>query len=104
MSGPAPRSLFVSSTAWSLIVLGVLSDLASCLSKMRYASGDYDFEAMRRFMDAYRAVYPIDRDEWRWFPDALRYRQLARDHWSRHQEMQTSVIELLDRALKSNPH
>jgi len=35
---------------------------------------------------------------------ALRYRQLARDHWSRHQEMQTSVIELLDRALKPTPH
>ncbi|MBL0040160.1 MAG: hypothetical protein KA505_06730 [Xanthomonadales bacterium] len=34
MSGPAPRSLFVSSTAWSLIVLGVLMLLLALLTAL----------------------------------------------------------------------
>ena len=74
-----------------------LSDLASCLSKMRYASGAYDFEAMRRFMDAYRAVYPIDRNEWRWFPDALRYYRLmgAVGYWNSYFETGGPARKLL---------
>ena len=35
---------------------------------------------------------------------SLHHRQLAREHWSRHLEMQRAVIELLDRALKSASH
>ncbi len=74
-----------------------LSDLASCLSKMRYASGAYDFETMLRFMDAYRAVYPIGRDEWRWFPDALRYYRLmsAVGYWNSYFETGGPARKLL---------
>ena len=39
MSGPASRSLFVSSTAWSLIVLGVLSLLLALLTASVIAIG-----------------------------------------------------------------
>jgi Ser/Thr protein kinase RdoA (MazF antagonist) len=53
-----------------------LSDLASCLSKLRFGDGPYDFESMRQFMRGYCAVYPIGRDEWRWFPDVLKVHRL----------------------------
>jgi Ser/Thr protein kinase RdoA (MazF antagonist) len=74
-----------------------LSDLASCLSKMRYASGAYDFEGMRWFMKGYRDVYPVDRDEWRWFPDALRYYRLmgAVGYWNSYFETNGPTRKLL---------
>lgn len=74
-----------------------LSDMASCLSKMRFASGAYDFESMRQFMDGYRAANPIGRDEWRWFPDALRYYRLmgAVGYWNSYFETNGPARKLL---------
>lgn len=74
-----------------------LSDLASCLSKMRYAAGGYDFDGMRHFMRAYRAVYPIDPEEWRWFPDVLRHYRLmaAVQYWNSYFETGGPTRKLL---------
>lgn len=74
-----------------------LSDLASCLSKMRYAAGGYDFEGMRWFMSAYRAIYPIAAEEWRWFPDVLRHYRLmaAVQYWNSYFETSGPTRKLL---------
>jgi Ser/Thr protein kinase RdoA (MazF antagonist) len=74
-----------------------LSDLASCLSKMRFAAGTYDFESMRQFMSGYRAVYPIGREEWQWFPDALKYYRLMStvQYWNSYFETGGPTRKLL---------
>ena len=65
-----------------------LSDLASCLSKMRTDGGGYDFESMCWFMRAYRAVFPIDAEEWQHFPAVLKYYRLmgAVQYWKSYFE------------------
>jgi Ser/Thr protein kinase RdoA (MazF antagonist) len=65
-----------------------LSDLASCLSKMRTDVGTYDFESMYCFMRAYRAVFPISAEEWRYFPDVLKFYRLmgAIQYWKSYFE------------------
>lgn len=74
-----------------------LSDLASCLSKLRYGDGPYDFESMRWFMRAYCQHYPISRDEWRWFPDVLRYYRLmgSVQYWNSYFETNGPTRKLL---------
>lgn len=49
--------------------------------------------ACGRLEQVFRAIDNVDA--------ALRHRQLARDYWARHLEMQRLVIDLLDRALKA---
>ena len=65
-----------------------LSDLASCLSKLRTDGGGYDFESMCWFMRAYQAVFPIDSEEWRYFPAVLKYYRLmgAVQYWKSYFE------------------
>jgi Ser/Thr protein kinase RdoA (MazF antagonist) len=65
-----------------------LSDLASCLSKMRVDGGAFDFESMRYFMRGYQAVFPIDDEEWGYFPEVLKFYRLmaAVQYWKSYFE------------------
>ncbi len=61
-----------------------LSDLVSCLSKLRYGEGRHDFQSMRWFMTGYEAEYPIPEAEWRLFPQVWQYYRLmgAVQYWN----------------------
>ena len=65
-----------------------LSDLTSCLTKIRYGTGDYDFESLGRFMEAYQSVYPLSVHEWELFPQAWRFYKLmgAVQYWNSYYE------------------
>lgn len=65
-----------------------LSDLVSCLSRIRFASGEYDFESLRVFIDAYQAEYPFSNEEWELFPLVWRHYKLkgAIGYWSSYFE------------------
>ncbi len=65
-----------------------LSDLVSCLSRLRYATGGYDFENMRCLMAGYQAEYPVGADEWRLLPQVWRFHKLrsALIYWNSYFE------------------
>jgi Ser/Thr protein kinase RdoA (MazF antagonist) len=65
-----------------------LSDLVSCLSRLRYAGGAYDFQSIRWFLTAYDAEYPLSDDEWRLFPEVWRFYKLqgAVQYWGSYFE------------------
>lgn len=65
-----------------------LSDLVSCLAKLRYAHTAYDFESMQCFMEAYQAEYPLSADEWRFLPQVWRFYKLqaAVQYWNSYFE------------------
>ncbi len=65
-----------------------LSDLVSCLSRLRYGKRAYDFESIRCFMTAYQAEYPIGADEWRFLPQVWRFHKLraALIYWNSYFE------------------
>ncbi len=54
-----------------------LSELVSCLSKLRYSDGSHDFESIHAFLGAYLARYPIEEAEWQLLPQAWRYYRLS---------------------------
>lgn len=65
-----------------------LSDLVSCLSRLRYGAGAYDFASLRRFMAAYDAAYPLSAAEWRLLPLAWQHYKLqgAVQYWGSYFE------------------
>jgi Ser/Thr protein kinase RdoA (MazF antagonist) len=60
-----------------------LIDLVSCLSKLRYANGKYDFESMEQFMKGYQQEFPIEGQEWQRFPQVWQFYRLmgAVQYW-----------------------
>jgi Ser/Thr protein kinase RdoA (MazF antagonist) len=73
-----------------------LSDLVSCLSKLRYASGEYDFDSMTHFMDGYRREYPISDEEWMFFPQVWQFYRLmgAVQYWKSYFETSGPIRKL----------
>ena len=65
-----------------------LSDLVSCLSKLRKGHREYDMESVLEFLAAYQAGFPIEDDEWYWFPMVWKYYKLAKavQYWSSYFE------------------
>lgn len=65
-----------------------LSDLVSCLSRLRYGDGRYDFESIRWFLAAYDAEHPLSDDEWRLFPQVWAFYKLqgAIQYWGSYFE------------------
>ena len=53
-----------------------LSDLVSCLSRIRFGSGEYDFDSLQWFMDGYQAEFPFSDEEWELFPQVWRHYKL----------------------------
>lgn len=53
-----------------------LSDLVSCLSRIRFATGEYDFESLQWFMDGYQTEFPFSDEEWDLFPQVWRHYKL----------------------------
>ncbi len=60
-----------------------LCDLVSCLSKLRYGQGNYDFESITAFMNGYQREFPIDDEEWQYFPQVWQFYRLmgAVQYW-----------------------
>ena len=65
-----------------------LSDLVSCLSKLRNRAGNYDMGSVREFLAAYQVEYPIGDEEWHWFPLVWKNYKLAKavQYWSSYFE------------------
>jgi Ser/Thr protein kinase RdoA (MazF antagonist) len=65
-----------------------LSDLVSCMSRLRYGDGAYDFQSIRWFLAAYDVEHPLSDDEWRLFPEVWRFYKLqgAVQYWSSYFE------------------
>lgn len=65
-----------------------LSDLVSCLSRLRYSAGPYDFPSIQWFLQAYHAEYPLSDDERQLFPLVWRYYKLqgAVQYWGSYFE------------------
>jgi Ser/Thr protein kinase RdoA (MazF antagonist) len=65
-----------------------LSDLVSCLSKLRDRHGSYDLESIAELISSYRQEFPIDEAEWRWFPLVWKYYKLMKfvQYWSSYFE------------------
>ena len=65
-----------------------LSDMVSCLSKLRNRKGEYDMGSITELMTAYQGEFPISDDEWRWFPQVWKYYKLAKavQYWSSYFE------------------
>ena len=65
-----------------------LSDLVSCLSRVRYARGAYDFESIQWFLEGYQAAYPLSAEEWRYLPQVWRFYKLqaAVQYWNSYFE------------------
>jgi Ser/Thr protein kinase RdoA (MazF antagonist) len=61
-----------------------VNDLVSALGKYRYTGGDYDFESMRAFVEAYASVFPLTAVERDAFADAWRLYKLqaAVQYWN----------------------
>jgi Ser/Thr protein kinase RdoA (MazF antagonist) len=74
-----------------------LSDLTSCLSKLQYASGAYDFESLHIFMTAYQEVFPISAGEWQFLPAVWRFHKLraAIIYWNSYFESNGPLRKLL---------
>lgn len=73
-----------------------LCDLVSCLSKLQYATGELDFESMRAFMQGYHRTYPIDAEEWAFFPQVWRFYRLmgAIQYWKSYFETSGPIRKL----------
>jgi Ser/Thr protein kinase RdoA (MazF antagonist) len=65
-----------------------LSDLVSCISKLRNRKGNYDMESVMELMAAYQREFPISDEEWQWFPLVWKYYKLAKavQYWSSYFE------------------
>jgi Ser/Thr protein kinase RdoA (MazF antagonist) len=55
-----------------------LSDLVSCISKLRNRKGDYDKDSVTEILAAYQDEFPISEEEWQWFPFVWKYYKLAK--------------------------
>ena len=91
------RSTHLADKAWCRFhtgdVAGARSDAEEAVSLIDPGMNIEDIAvAHGRLEQVFQALGDIDA--------SLRHRQLARQHWSRHLEMQRTVIDLLDRALK----
>jgi Ser/Thr protein kinase RdoA (MazF antagonist) len=73
-----------------------LSDLVSCLSKLRNRKGDYDMDSVMELMTAYQREFPISDEEWQWFPLVWKYYKLAKavQYWSSYFETNGPVHKL----------
>lgn len=65
-----------------------LSDLVSCLSRLRFGAGAYDFASSAWFMAAYELECPLSADEWRLLPLVWQHYKLqgAVQYWSSYFE------------------
>lgn len=74
-----------------------LSDLVSCLSKLRDRSGNYDLESIAELLTSYRQTYPIGEEEWRWFPLVWKHYKIAKavQYWSSYFETNGPASKLL---------
>lgn len=74
-----------------------LSDLVSCLSRLRYGKGPYDYESIGWFMEAYTTVFPLGADEWQHFPQVWRFYRLqaAVQYWSSYFETNGPTRKLI---------
>jgi Ser/Thr protein kinase RdoA (MazF antagonist) len=65
-----------------------LSDLVSCISKLRNRKGDYDMDSVTELITAYQHEFPIGDEEWQWFPQVWKYYKLAKavQYWSSYFE------------------
>ncbi|MBI5298452.1 MAG: phosphotransferase [Chloroflexi bacterium] len=65
-----------------------LSDLVSCLSKLRNSMGEHDMESITQLLGAYQREFPISDQEWQWFPQVWKYYKLAKavQYWSSYFE------------------
>lgn len=65
-----------------------LSDLVSCISKLRNRKGDYDMASVKVLLMAYQGEFPISEEEWQWFPQVWEYYKLAKavQYWSSYFE------------------
>ena len=73
-----------------------LSDLVSCLSKLRTRRGEYDLQSIHELLAAYQDEYPVSDEEWRWFPLVWRYYKLVKavQYWSSYFETNGPVRKL----------
>jgi Ser/Thr protein kinase RdoA (MazF antagonist) len=73
-----------------------VNDLISAMVKHRYTGGQYDFESMRTFMEAYSAAFPLHEDERRRFAEAWRLYKLqqAVQYWNSYFETDGPVRKL----------
>jgi len=73
-----------------------LSDLVSCLSKLRTRKGAYDMESVEQLLAAYQQESPIGDEEWRWFPLVWKHYKLAKavQYWSSYFETDGPVHKL----------
>ena len=65
-----------------------LSDLVSCISKLRNRKGEYDMESVMELITAYQHEFLITDEEWQWFPLVWKYYKLAKavQYWSSYFE------------------
>lgn len=65
-----------------------LSDLVSCLSKLRNRKGEHDMESVAELLAAYQGENPVGDEEWRWFPLVWKHYKLAKavQYWSSYFE------------------
>lgn len=65
-----------------------LSELVSCLGKLRFSGGDYDLESMGWFVRGYQGEYPISDEEWSLLPLVWKHYRLraAVQYWNSYFE------------------
>jgi Ser/Thr protein kinase RdoA (MazF antagonist) len=65
-----------------------LSDLVSCISKLRNRKGEYDMRSVAELLAAYQSENPVGDEEWRWFPLVWKHYKLAKavQYWSSYFE------------------
>jgi Ser/Thr protein kinase RdoA (MazF antagonist) len=73
-----------------------LSDLVSCISKLRNRKGDYDMDSVTELLTAYQYEFPIGDEEWQSFPLVWKYYKLAKavQYWSSYFETNGPVHKL----------
>lgn len=73
-----------------------LSDMVSCLSKLRNRKGEYDMGSVTELMAAYQSEFAISDDEWQWFPLVWKYYKLVKavQYWSSYFETNGPVRKL----------
>lgn len=74
-----------------------LSDLVSALSRLRYKSGEYNFESIRNFVDGYQSENPIAGDEWQFLPMVWRFHKLRASliYWNSYFETNGPARKLI---------
>lgn len=89
--GAIPLDYELARLEWRLI------DLVSCLSRLRYSTGQYDIENMQWFMRAYQDTYPLSAEEWRLFPQVWRYYKVLKVvvYWSSYFETNGPIRKLI---------